>query len=97
MLLLDQRGTGRSEPALNCFTASLRGCLDLLEAGGVDVQAYNTRENAADVNDIRLALGYGRLAAQAIKDAFARRNFLFQDYRYNILHSKMGRALRRRT
>jgi flavin-dependent dehydrogenase len=46
---------------------------------------------------ISLALGYGRLAAQAVKEAFARGDFRFQDYRSSILHSAMGKALQRRT
>ncbi len=46
---------------------------------------------------ISLALGYGGLAAQAIKDAFARNDFSFKGYKTAILHSEMGKALRRRT
>ena len=36
-------------------------CLERYGAAGVDLAAYNTVENAADVNDARLALGYERI------------------------------------
>lgn len=112
VILLDQRGTGFSRPALTCpgdlavvglpdsatpeagatpeaepvapvvevpdaeFAAN---CRDELETAGVDLQAYNTDENAADVNDLRAALGYdqvdlygisygSRLALEVLRD-----------------------------
>ncbi|MDW7991729.1 MAG: NAD(P)/FAD-dependent oxidoreductase [Anaerolineae bacterium] len=40
------------------------------------------------------ALGYGRLAALAIADAFARGDFSFQNYRYALLGSELGKTLR---
>ncbi len=43
------------------------------------------------------ALGYGEIAAQAIRDAFARQDFSFQDYRQRVLDSPLGKSLRRRT
>lgn len=43
------------------------------------------------------ALGYGGLAAAAIKDAFARQDFSFRGYRASLLRSELGKALRRRT
>ncbi len=43
------------------------------------------------------ALGYGSLAAAAIRDAFASGDFSFADYRERILRHPMGRALRLRT
>ena len=46
---------------------------------------------------ISIALGYGRLAAQAIQEAFASQDFSFRDYRSAILRSELGKALRRRT
>lgn len=36
-------------------------CRDRWQAQGVDLAAYNTVENAADVNDLRLALGYRKI------------------------------------
>jgi flavin-dependent dehydrogenase len=46
---------------------------------------------------ISLALGYGQLAAPAIRDAFARQDFSFSGYKACLLRSEMGKALRRRT
>ena len=43
---------------------------------------------------ISIALGYGRLAAQAIQAAFASQDFSFRDYRGAILRSELGKALR---
>jgi len=42
------------------------------------------------------ALGYGRIAAQTIADAFEHGDFSFQDYRRRILHSELGKVLKRR-
>ena len=46
---------------------------------------------------ISIALGYGRLAARAIQEAFSRQDFSFRGYRRTILRSDLGQALRRRT
>jgi flavin-dependent dehydrogenase len=46
---------------------------------------------------ISAALGYGRFAARAIREAFAKRDFTFRDYKTILLHSELGKALRRRT
>ena len=46
---------------------------------------------------ISIALGYGRLAAQAIQEAFTRQDFSFRNYRSAILRSELGKALNRRT
>jgi menaquinone-9 beta-reductase len=46
---------------------------------------------------ISIALGYGELAARAVQEAFARQDFSFREYRKTILHSSLGKALRRRT
>jgi flavin-dependent dehydrogenase len=46
---------------------------------------------------ISLALGYGKFAAQAIQDAFARNDFSLHGYKSSILRSEMGKALQRRT
>jgi pimeloyl-ACP methyl ester carboxylesterase len=40
----------------------LIACRDHWQHEGVDLAAYNTIENAADVNDLRLALGYDRIS-----------------------------------
>ena len=46
---------------------------------------------------ISLALGYGGFAARAIKAAFKREDFTFQDYKATLLRSELGKSLRRRT
>src|SRR5579859_8190473 len=80
-IMFDQRGTGYSQPALDCQEiadlsyatlneninavkssqlnneASLK-CRDRLVKAGVNLQNYTSASNAADVNDLRVALGY---------------------------------------
>jgi flavin-dependent dehydrogenase len=46
---------------------------------------------------ISIALGYGRIAADAIHDAVKRGDFSFADYRRRIFRSPLGRALAVRT
>jgi menaquinone-9 beta-reductase len=46
---------------------------------------------------ISIALGYGRLAARAIREAFIRQDFTFREYQTAVLRSEMGKSLRRRT
>lgn len=67
IILLDQRGTGFSLPSLNCIEleeeeedalAATQACRDRLANEGVNLSAYNSANNAADVNQLRLALGY---------------------------------------
>lgn len=80
VILIDQRGTGYSQPALDCpeykdWTLSvldqdlsaeeserlgneaLIECHRRLASRGVNLAAYNSVESAADLNDLRLALG----------------------------------------
>jgi len=81
LIMLDQRGTGYSTPALNCseFDAltlktldqplnaqqqadlqvkAAQQCHDRLAAAGIDLNAFTSIDNAADVADVRRALGY---------------------------------------
>ena len=88
LIVLDQRGIGRSEPALDCpevaelglelldwevdgkvlddeeandlFMDTVAACEEDLSAIA-DLTAYNTASNAADINDLRLALGYDQV------------------------------------
>lgn len=75
LILLDQRGTGYSSPTLDCpeinedyesEDAATEACRDRLLADGVDLTAYNSAESAADVNDLRLALGYEQVILYGI-------------------------------
>jgi pimeloyl-ACP methyl ester carboxylesterase len=64
LILLDQRGTGYSQPTLDCPEFNTADddenpdelCYDRLLNDGIDLDAYNTRENAADVAALREAL-----------------------------------------
>lgn len=81
VIVLDQHGTGFSQPSLNCpeleeplyahyaqdismveqdqrFIQALKTCRDRLVQEGVDLDAYTSTDNAADVDDLRRALGY---------------------------------------
>ncbi len=73
LILLDQRGTGYSEPNLTCQANNtsdhpqrnfhtvddgLQACYDDFVAQGIELSAYNSNENAADVADLRVALGH---------------------------------------
>jgi pimeloyl-ACP methyl ester carboxylesterase len=88
-VLFDQRGTGYSQPRLDCperealtpdlLEGSLTGeaedqavvdafqrCHDRLVDAGIDLSAYTSAASAADVNDLRQALGYGQLNLYAV-------------------------------
>lgn len=102
LILLDQRGTGKSQPSLDCpevpdqiyaylaenlsaademklDTQAAQVCHDRLVKAGVDLAAYTSAANAADVEDLRKTLGdaqwnlyggsYGtRLALNVMRD-----------------------------
>jgi pimeloyl-ACP methyl ester carboxylesterase len=77
IILLDQRGTGYSIPTLNCVeydgdteedslnyweeSRLLEDCHDRLLADGIDLDMYNSAASAADVEDLRLAMGYSQI------------------------------------
>ena len=62
VIVFDQRGTGLSYPSLNCPEVEENGdtqaCHDRLVDEGVNLDMYNSANSAADVNDLRIALGY---------------------------------------
>ena len=59
VILLDQRGAGYSQPSLNCQTnETVQACHDRLVKEGINLNAYTTLEDAADVHDLVRALGY---------------------------------------
>jgi pimeloyl-ACP methyl ester carboxylesterase len=47
--------------AINAMIQALKPCVDKLRAEGVDIAGYNTRENAADLEDLRKHLGAEKL------------------------------------
>lgn len=68
LIVFDQRGTGFSFPSLNCPELELGEdedpvavCRDRLLDEGVNLNMYNSAASAADVNDLRIALGYDRV------------------------------------
>jgi pimeloyl-ACP methyl ester carboxylesterase len=69
LILLDQRGAGYSQPSLRCLdnttpmeflpsAHSVRACYDRWVKSGINLNAFTTMENAADVHDLIRALGY---------------------------------------
>lgn len=77
IIFIDQRGTGYSLPTLNCpelealeteetdskdpeLEATI-ACRSRLRAEGIDLAAYNTDENAADIASLQTALGYEQI------------------------------------
>jgi pimeloyl-ACP methyl ester carboxylesterase len=62
IIIVDQRGVGRSEPRLWC-DENRRGpphCLVRLKERGIDPAAFNTEETTRDLADLRRALGLAR-------------------------------------
>lgn len=62
IIIVDQRGVGRSEPRIACAEQGGRRrasieCLDDLKARGIDPRAFNTEETTRDIADLRRALG----------------------------------------
>jgi pimeloyl-ACP methyl ester carboxylesterase len=59
VILLDQRGEGYSQPSLSCQANEIRlACHDRLVSEGINLSAFTTLEDAADVHDLVRALGY---------------------------------------
>ncbi len=60
IILVDQRGVGRSEPRLWCDNSEVRRrdsqCLAQLKERGVEPAAFNSEETAHDLRDLRRAL-----------------------------------------
>ena len=64
IILIDQRGTGYGEPNLKCpelyrnldFGEAASDCAERISASGYDLNAFNSRENAADISLLFAAL-----------------------------------------
>ena len=71
LIVFDQRGTGVSQPALDCETStSVSGEMDIndtkvckknLLKKGISLKEYNSAANAHDVDSLRKALGYKQI------------------------------------
>jgi pimeloyl-ACP methyl ester carboxylesterase len=88
-ILFDQRGTGYSQPRLDCperasvtgillergltseeapqiILDAFRRCRERLMGQGIDLSTYHSAASAADLNDLRLALGYEKFNLYAV-------------------------------
>jgi pimeloyl-ACP methyl ester carboxylesterase len=89
LIVIDQRGSGLSQPSLDCPEVvllfvrdeldTMRDCRRRLARGGIDLGAYHSAASAADLEDLRIVLGYeqwnlygisygSRLALTAMRD-----------------------------
>jgi pimeloyl-ACP methyl ester carboxylesterase len=57
----EDSGFGDTEAVSEKALVALKACGARLAAAGVNLAAFNTSESAADVNDLRQALGYARI------------------------------------
>jgi pimeloyl-ACP methyl ester carboxylesterase len=65
LILFDQRGAGYSQPSLRCFdNETLHLCHDRLVKSGINLNAYTTWQNAADVHTLIRTLGYRQVNLQ---------------------------------
>jgi pimeloyl-ACP methyl ester carboxylesterase len=70
IILVDLRGTGKSEPSLNCTEIKEPGddsnsklvsaCRQRLERKSIDLGQFTSAQSAADLDDLRQALGYAQ-------------------------------------
>lgn len=73
-VLIDQRGTGRSIPRIECTPSEQdlgpidggQKCADRWKAQGADLTGYVTSENAEDIHDLKVALGASRVNLHSI-------------------------------
>lgn len=63
IILIEQRGTALTTPNLLCsefqqyVMLPVKSCAERLRSAGVDLAAYNTQENAADIYDLVVQMG----------------------------------------
>lgn len=77
-LLLRARLT--AEESKQAIIDSFRRCRDRLIVEGIDLSAYNSATSAADLNDLRVALGYEKLNLYAISYGTRLALTLMRDY-----------------
>jgi pimeloyl-ACP methyl ester carboxylesterase len=67
LILLDQRGAGYSQPSLRCLdNETFQACHTRLVKSGINLNAFTTLENAADVHDLIRALGYQQVNLEGV-------------------------------
>jgi pimeloyl-ACP methyl ester carboxylesterase len=107
LIVFDQRGSGLSEPSLDCVEwpgifysrydeilppeawralteQAHLACYQRLAAGGIDLSAYHSAASAADVNDLRLALGYAQVNLYGISYGTRLALTLMRDYPHAV-------------
>jgi pimeloyl-ACP methyl ester carboxylesterase len=103
LILIDQRGTGFSQPRLDCperqeltaalldgslapedqqpaILAAFRSCRAGLAEAGIDLGAYTSADSAADLDDLRRALGYPQINLYAVSYGSRLALTLMRDY-----------------
>ncbi len=94
VIIIDQRGSGLSVPALDCpevtddlqenqtddYLDRLRTCRDRLTGNGVNLATYTTAIAAADVKDIAGALGYEQINLYGIVFGARLAQVIMRDY-----------------
>jgi pimeloyl-ACP methyl ester carboxylesterase len=60
------RGRYSAEESAQAILDAFRRCRDRLIAEGIDLSAYHSAASAADLNDLRIALGYEKLNLYAV-------------------------------
>jgi len=67
LILLDQRGAGYSQPSLRCLdNETPQACHSRLVKSGINLNAFTTLQNAADVHALIRALGYQQVNLDGI-------------------------------
>jgi pimeloyl-ACP methyl ester carboxylesterase len=69
-----------AEESAQAIVESFRRCRDRLIAEGVDLSVYNSAASAADINDLRIVLGYEKLNLYAISYGTRLALTLIRDY-----------------
>lgn len=74
------RGRLSAEESQQAIIDAFRRCRERLTAEGIDLSAYNSVASAADLNDLRLALGYEKLNLYAVSYGSRLALTLMRDY-----------------
>ena len=107
LIIVDQRGTGYSQPSFNCpefddfshqvvtqnlnmeeantlYVEASRTCVDRVKATTTNYPAYTTAAVAADLDDLRLALGYHQWNIYSFMDGSRLALTMMRDYPQGI-------------
>jgi len=81
-----------AEESKQAIIDSFRRCRDRLIAEGIDLSAYNSAASAADLNDLRLVLGYDKLNLYAISYGTRLALTLMRDYPHVVRSAVLDSA-----